>query len=73
MKPRYAVRVEHFGRLIRERWTDALGAAATLRRTLSDDEANRRFSITIYRPDNIDLGCPTGLTQDEEDSLEEML
>lgn len=64
--PVYVVRVEDFGRLVREvavaDFADALQTAIQLAREYP------KFWVSPYRTDNIDLGTPQGLTRDEVDA-----
>lgn len=67
----YVVRVEDFGRLVREvacaDFRDAIETAIRLAREYPN------YWVSPYRPDNIDLGMPTGLTRDEVDAWWEVM
>lgn len=70
LQRRYTVRVESYGALVLERQAEDLAHAVSMRRQYA--EQYPQHQVEVYRPDNIDLGCPTGLTRDEQEQVEEM-
>ena len=65
----YVVRIELHGRLLDEVNCDSLRDAALTARDLRPHHP--AMSVEVYRPDNIDLGMPRGLTRDQVEDVEE--
>ena len=66
----YVVRIEDYGRLVQQVDCDGLRDAALTCIDLA--KAYPKFSCTVYRPSNVDLDMPTGLTRDEREQVEEI-
>lgn len=71
MSTEYVVRIENCGDLEKEIDCDGLHDAALTARDLQ--AAYPHHTVDVYRPDNIDLGMPTGLTRDEREQVEEWM
>lgn len=70
MSTEYVVRIEDRGRLVQEVDCDDLRDAALTAHDLRPSYP--RYSVEVYRPDNIDLGMPRGLTRDEGEQVDEL-
>lgn len=66
----FVVRVEHYGDLVLEVDCDDLIDAALTAVDLRPH--HKGMSVEVYRPDNIDLGVPRGLTRDQQEQVEEI-
>jgi len=66
----YSVRVEDRGQLVREVACESFGASLAVALDLSRQYP--KLSVSPYNAENVDLGCPTGLTRDEREAWDEV-